>query len=89
MANQQPDFRAYTVVKRDGADDFWLPIGAAFMHQNGDGYNIVLQALPLPDKDGQCKLVLRPPKSDAQTAETGPRAVAGMDREKPGAIKRK
>lgn len=60
MAAQQPAYRAYTVVKREGADDFWLAIGAAFMHQDGDGYNIVLQALPI---DG--KVVLRLPKEDA------------------------
>jgi hypothetical protein len=59
MANQQPAYRAYTVIKREGAEDFWLAIGAAFMHQDGDGYNIVLQALPI---DG--KIVLRLPKDD-------------------------
>jgi len=64
MATQQPAYRAFTVVKREGQDDYWLPIGAAFPHQNGDGYNIVLQALPLPDSDGICKIVLRPPKDD-------------------------
>ena len=37
MAAQQPTYRAYTVVKREGQDDFWLTIGAAFMHQDGDG----------------------------------------------------
>jgi hypothetical protein len=61
---QQPSYRAFTVVKREGQDDFWLPIGAAFPHQNGDGFNVVLQALPLPDGDGVCKIVLRPPKDD-------------------------
>jgi hypothetical protein len=35
------------------------------MHQDGDGYNIVLQALPL---DG--KIVLRPVKAQTDTAET-------------------
>jgi hypothetical protein len=62
---QQPAYRAYTVVKRgEGQDDFWLAIGAAFAHQSGDGFNVVLQALPIPNGDGQCKIVLRPPKSD-------------------------
>jgi hypothetical protein len=32
--------------------------------QSGDGYNVILQALPLPDNDGTCKIVLRPPKDD-------------------------
>jgi hypothetical protein len=59
MANQQPTHRAYTVIKREGKDDFWLAIGAAFAHEDGDGFNIVLQALPI---DG--KIVLRLPKDD-------------------------
>jgi len=60
----QPAMRAFTVIKREGQDDFWLPIGAAFAHQNGDGFNVILQAMPIPNGDGQCKIVLRPPKSD-------------------------
>jgi len=65
MAAQQPAYRAYTVIKRgEGQDDFWLAIGAAFPHQSGDGFNVVLQALPIPNGDGQCKIVLRPPRGD-------------------------
>ena len=64
MAGQQPAYRAYTVVKREGQDDFWLAIGAAFPHQSGDGFNVILQALPIPNGDGQCKIVLRPPKDE-------------------------
>ena len=64
MANQQPTYRAYSVVKKPGQDDFWMPIGAAFAHQSGDGFNVILQALPLPNGDGQCKIVLRPPKAE-------------------------
>ena len=62
MAAQQPTYQAYTVVKRQGKegvqDDYWLNIGAAFMHQDGEGFNIVLQALPLNGK-----VVLRLPKT--------------------------
>jgi hypothetical protein len=67
MANQQPSYTAYSVSKREGKDDFWTAIGAAFMHQDGDGYNIVLQALPI---DG--KIVLRLPKAqnDEQSKPT-------------------
>lgn len=60
MAAQQPTYQAYTVVKREGQDDFWLNIGAAFMHQDGDGYNVILQALPINGK-----IVLRPPKAQS------------------------
>ena len=75
MANQQPNYRAYTVVKREGQDDFWLAIGAAFAHQSGDGFNVVLQALPIPNGDGQCKIVLRPPKADDNDQQPQERAV--------------
>jgi hypothetical protein len=61
---QQPSHRAFVVIKREGQDDYWLPIGAAFPHHSGDGYNLILQALPIPDGDGVCKIVLRPPKED-------------------------
>jgi hypothetical protein len=64
MATQQPTYTAFTVVKREGKDDYWLNIGAAFMHEDGDGFNVVLQALPINGK-----IVLRLPKSDA-TDET-------------------
>lgn len=57
--NPQPAFRAYTVVRREGQEDFWLPIGAAFSHADGGGFNVVLQALPI---DG--RIVLRQPKED-------------------------
>lgn len=84
MANQQPSYRAYTVIKRgEGQDDFWLAIGAAFQHQDGDGFNVVLQALPI---DG--KIVLRPPKADEQATETAPRVVAGTDKDKSGSRRR-
>ena len=35
MAN--PDYRAYTVVKREGKDDYWLSLGVAFRHEDGEG----------------------------------------------------
>jgi hypothetical protein len=55
---QKPAFTAYAVTKRgEDQDDWWTPIGAAFPHKDNEGYNIVLQTIPL---DG--KIVLRPPK---------------------------
>jgi hypothetical protein len=52
-------YRAYSIIKRDGQDDYWLPLGAAFEHADGKGYNVILQAYPL---DG--KIVLREPNAD-------------------------
>ncbi|MGE4053277.1 MAG: hypothetical protein AB7F99_00645 [Vicinamibacterales bacterium] len=50
----KPSFRVYTVIKREGKEDFWLNLGVAFPHEDGEGFNLLLQALPI---DG--KLVLR------------------------------
>ena len=81
MATTQPTLRAYTVIKREGQDDFWLSIGAAFPHQDGVGLNLILQALPIGNGDGTCKIVLRPPKPDDPEGDTRtPRVVAGTDK---------
>ena len=58
--NSQPSHRVYVVVQREGADDFWINVGAAFPHSDGKGFNVIVQALPV---DG--KLVLREPQDDA------------------------
>lgn len=71
MPTQQPAMRAFTVIKREDQDDFWLPIGAAFSHQDGDGYNVILQALPIANGDGQCKIVLRTPKDEDEQRTHG------------------
>lgn len=66
MANsQEPIYTVYSVTKRDGKDDWWIPIGAAFAHADGEGLNVLLQALPINGK-----LVLRPPKDSSGEAPT-------------------
>jgi hypothetical protein len=70
--SRQPTHRAYSVIKREGQDDFWLNLGLAFAHKDGKGLNIILQAFPL---DG--KIVLREPSEDEQE-KTGD--VRGEDR---------
>jgi len=87
MANsQQPAYRAYTVIERgEGQDAFWLPIGAAFRHQSGDGLNVILQALPVGTGDGTCKIVLRPPKDeDNGSSERDSQSRGGNDRNRSG-----
>ena len=39
-----PTHRAYTVIKREGKDDYWLNLGVAFPHEDGEGFNLLLQA---------------------------------------------
>ena len=59
-----PTHRAYTVIKREGKDDYWLNLGVAFRHEDGEGFNLLLQAMPL---DG--KLVLRTYKEKPEEQE--------------------
>ena len=47
---RRPTHRAYTVIKREGQDDFWLNLGLVFAHKDGKGLNIMLQAFPLDGK---------------------------------------
>lgn len=60
---------------RRGKDDKtrWLKIGAAFPRDAG-GYSLVLDALPLPDAEGQVRLLLAEPRPQegAQGASGAP-----------------
>jgi hypothetical protein len=48
--SRQPTHRAYSVIRREGQDDFWLSVGLVFAHKDGKGLNIMLQAFPLDGK---------------------------------------
>ena len=60
-------YRVYTIIQRPKQDDYWLNIGVAFPHEDGKGFNVMLQALPL---HGDGKIVLREhdPKEQADAA---------------------
>src|SRR3974377_650281 len=47
---RQPTHRAYSVIRREGQDDYWLNIGLVFPHKDNGGFNIMLQAFP-PQKN--------------------------------------
>jgi hypothetical protein len=61
---QQPTHRAYSVIKREGQDDYWLNLGLVFPHKDGKGFNIFTNAWPHDDK-----LVLREITGDDKDAE--------------------
>ncbi len=77
---KQPTHRAYSVIRREGQDDFWLNLGLVFPHKDGSGFNIMLQALPL---DGRivCREISdddqgsgeQPPESRNQSRTRGSR----------------
>ena len=79
-----PSHRAYSVIKRDGQDDYWLNLGLAFPHKDGGGFNIILQALPL---DG--KIVCREITEDDAGEQSAPaRTERGQPRGGQGARRR-
>ena len=65
-SNTKKSLAVYTVRSgtKEGAKDYWLRIGMAFAHENGEGFNVLLNANPL---DG--KLVLMPPKEQDESQQ--------------------
>lgn len=59
MADTPKMYRVYSIIPRNKQDDCWLNIGVAFPHDDGQGFNVMLQSLPLPTGIGECKIVLR------------------------------
>lgn len=60
QAPKKPALIAFNVKEgRNGGKGFWTRIGAAWAHENGEGFNLQLDMIPL---DG--KVVLRAPKAE-------------------------
>jgi len=72
-------YRVYSIIERPKHDDYWFNIGVAFPHEDGKGFNVMLQALPLHDNG---KIVLREhePK-DHEEAEDDPNRGPDNDRD--------
>ncbi len=69
---RQPTHRAYSVIRREGQDDFWLNIGLVFAHKDGKGLNIMLQAFPL---DGKivCREIADDDEAEAPASSSRPK----------------
>jgi hypothetical protein len=60
-APRQPTQRVYAVTKAEGAEKgFWTEIGAAWAHQDGKGFNLKLDYLPL----NGAEIVIREPRAE-------------------------
>jgi hypothetical protein len=70
--NNRPSHRVYAVTK-NGKQSFWQPIGAAWPHSDGEGFNLKLEYLPLNDAE----IVVRKPKAEIAEAATDEFAAAG------------
>jgi hypothetical protein len=63
--SKKPTHRIYAVTKQ-GAKPFWQKIGAAWAHQDGEGFSLKLEYLPL----NGAEIVIRKPKDSVE--ETAP-----------------
>jgi hypothetical protein len=59
----RPSHRVYAVTK-NGERNFWQPIGAAWPHGDGEGFNLKLDFLPL----NGAEIVIRKPKAEEANA---------------------
>lgn len=46
-----PTHRAYSVIRREGQDDYWLHIGLVFPHKDGSGFNFDPSGVPARRQD--------------------------------------
>lgn len=66
MTNRLDALMARKYTDRSGAEKTaFTRIGTAFPTRTGEGYSIVLDAMPAPDREtGQYRIVLMPPRQD-------------------------
>lgn len=62
--SKQPDYMAYSVKNYAEGKSSWNRIGAAWANQDGEGFNIVLDSLPV---DG--RVTLRLPKQEEEQSQ--------------------
>lgn len=68
--SKKPDMAVYHVTERGEGDSkkaFWTKIGAAWSHGDGEGFNIVLDLVPIATG----RMVIRAPKADDTATEGG------------------
>lgn len=65
--SKKPDLAVYHVIERgEGKKPFWQRIGAAWSHDDGHGFNLSIDYMPMQAG----RMVVRAPKPDEQ-AEGG------------------
>ena len=66
-SNSRPSHEVFAVTERKGQKSHWLKVGACWAHDDGKGFNLKIEALPL----NGASLVIRvrtdkPSEADAQ-----------------------
>jgi len=64
QTDRKPTHRLY-IVTGDGENAKWLPVGAAWPHEDGNGFSLAVEALPL-----QGRIALRRITERKEVAQT-------------------
>jgi len=78
---KQPTHKAFSVIKREGKEDYWLNIGLVFPHKDGNGFTIRLQAFPLDGKIVCREIAEGEEPTEEPTATVTPLRPAQPDRQ--------
>ena len=57
------------VGRENGERTYWTRIGSAWPAKNGGGFSLTFDALPLPGKDGQVRVLMREPQERDATRQ--------------------
>ena len=49
---------AFTAIKTNSGSTFWHKVGSAWPNNNGNGYTVIFDSLPLPNDEGKVKVFL-------------------------------
>lgn len=50
-----------TVREDEQGKGWWTKIGAAWENKSGDGFQLLFEALPIPDKKGDVRVIMKVP----------------------------
>jgi hypothetical protein len=64
ITTHKPSHILYQIIERKGKESIWTRIGAAWVHQDGKGFNISFNAIPITGS-----IVLREYDSSKKTVE--------------------
>lgn len=61
-----------------GGKTIYRKVGAAWPRQNGPGWSLELEMIPLPDKEGRIRIMMLPPRGDNAQAAPGANQYAAQ-----------
>jgi hypothetical protein len=59
------------VREDDKGKTWWTKIGVAFENRNSDGFMLLFEALPIPNKNNEVRVVMKQPNDRDDTERSG------------------